>query len=83
VIAITAAEAIVWYTALHRTAWVAAPVWTADHGVYLALYWHRLCWRLRRRTPRPADGETANWQAHSPLRPSALACATLVCDLRV
>src|SRR5262245_12005729 len=60
VMAITAAEAIVRHTALHRTACAAANVWTADHVVYLALYRYRLCWRLRRRTPRPADGEAAN-----------------------
>jgi hypothetical protein len=30
VMAITAAEAIVRHTALHRTAWAAANVWTAD-----------------------------------------------------
>jgi len=35
--------------------------------VYLALYWHRLCWRLRRRPPRPASGEAAMTDKHTAL----------------
>src|SRR5262249_11365586 len=38
----------------------------------MALYQRRLCWRLRRRPPRAADGEAST----RPLRPSAQACAT-------
>jgi hypothetical protein len=35
--------------------------------VYLALYRHRLWWRLRRRSPRPASGEAAMTDKHTAL----------------
>src|SRR5262249_10911009 len=42
-------------------------------NVHMALYRRRLCWRLHRRPPRPADGEAASTRT---LRPSARGRAT-------